>query len=69
MKNRVLKIAAAAVLVPAVLYFMPLVVTDAGSPDGRIWHVPAFSSVREVTDDPDYKNYALAKKAGAAGND
>ena len=25
--------------------------------------------LREVTDDPDYKNYALAKKAGAAGND
>ena len=67
MKNRVLKIAAAAVLVPAVLYFMPLVVTDAGSPDGRIWHVPAFSSVREVTDDQ--VNITAFRSAYALGKD
>ena len=51
MKNRALKTAAAAVLVLAALYFLPLVVTEAGGPDGRVWHVPVFSSVREVTKD------------------
>ena len=45
MKNRALKTAAAAVLVLAALYFLPLVVTEAGGPDGRVWHVPVFSSV------------------------
>ena len=68
MKNRALKIAAAAVLVLAALYFMPLVVTNAGGPDGRVWHVPALSSVKDVTADQvqitSFRSaYALGKDA------